>query len=131
MNCPDAETLGDVSMLLNESSANIMAHIFSCKDCRFALSLLDALVASTMQVDVPTACYERTGKAIAVSVEAVSVANAPASAEQWQCRSVLLKAAASGLTLVMLRDRSPATSNRTLDWPGLIVMSLGKELAVM
>ena len=78
MNCPDAETLGEVSILLDESSADTIARIFSCKDCRFALSLFDALVAATRQVDVPTAFHERLNRAIAASVEAVSVANPPA-----------------------------------------------------
>ena len=78
MNRPDAETSGDASMLLDESSADTMAHIVSRKDCRFALSLFDALVPSTRQVDEPTAFHEPLVKAIAASVEAVSVANAPA-----------------------------------------------------
>ena len=44
MNCPNAETPRDVSTLLDESNADTMAHIVSRKDCRFALSLFDALV---------------------------------------------------------------------------------------
>ena len=76
MNCPDAETPGDVSMLLNGSSANAIAYIASGKDCRFALSLFYALVASTRRVDVPTAFYERLDKAIASSVKAASDNNA-------------------------------------------------------
>ena len=78
MNCPNAETPRDVSTLLDESNADTMAHIVSRKDCRFALSLFDALVPSTRQVDEPTAFHERLHKAIAASVEAVSVANAAA-----------------------------------------------------
>ena len=78
INCPDAETPRDVSMLLDESSADTMAHIVSRKDCRFALSLFDALEPSTRQVYEPTAFHEPLVKAIAASVEAVSVANAAA-----------------------------------------------------
>ena len=78
MNCPNAETPRDVSTLLDESNADTMAHIVSRKDCRFALSLFDALVPSTRQVDEPTAFHEPLVKAIAAWLEAVSVANAAA-----------------------------------------------------
>ena len=134
MNCPDAATLAEVSGVFEGDIRTALAHITTCPECRETLALYDQLATSARPVDVPAALYDRLDAAIMTTARetVASPASQPihATDRRWPWHTGLLGAAAAGVSLVLLAAMAPSTSNRPVDWPALIVLSVLGGLAL-